>query len=43
MSLTDSLRKGLRFFLMSLGVSSPDKKPKPAPKPASGPDPGASK
>lgn len=30
MSLADSLRKGLKFFLMSLGVSSPDKKPKPA-------------
>lgn len=29
MSLTDSLRKGLRFLLMSFGVSSPDKKPKP--------------
>ena len=41
MGLTDSLRNGLRFFLMSLGVSSPNKKP--APKPASGPNPGASK
>lgn len=32
MSLLDSLRKGFRFFLMSLGISSPEKK-KPAPKP----------
>jgi hypothetical protein len=30
MSVMDSLRKGLRFFLMSFGVSSPAKKPKPA-------------
>lgn len=29
MSVMDSLRKGLRFFLMSFGVSSPSKKPKP--------------
>ena len=34
MSVLDSLRKGLKFFLMSLGVSSPDKKPKPASPPA---------
>lgn len=35
MSLADSFRKGLRFFLMSFGVSSSPKKPtaKPAPKP----------
>ena len=38
MSLADSLRKGLKFFLMSLGVSSPekpgaDKKPAPQPGP----------
>ncbi|MDR3740482.1 MAG: hypothetical protein P4L40_15820 [Terracidiphilus sp.] len=43
MSLAESLRKGLKFFLMSMGVSSPNKKPTPAPKPASGPDTGASK
>ena len=36
MSLLDSLRKGFGFLLMSFGVSSPAKKPKPAPKPASG-------
>jgi hypothetical protein len=29
MSLFDSLRKGLRFFLMSFGISSPTKKPEP--------------
>jgi len=34
MSKLDSLRKGFRFFLMSLGISSPPKKP--APKPDSG-------
>jgi hypothetical protein len=36
--MLDSLRKGLGFFLMSMGVSSPAKKPapKPAPKPQSG-------
>jgi len=37
MSLLDSLRKGFSFLLLSFGVSSPAKKPKPAPKPA-GPD-----
>jgi hypothetical protein len=34
MSVFDSLRKGLGFVLMSFGVSSPAKKPKPTPKPA---------
>jgi len=36
--MLDSLRKGLGFFLMSMGVSSPAKKPaqKPAPKTVSG-------
>ena len=29
MSMLDSLRKGLRFFLMSFGISSPSKKPAP--------------
>jgi hypothetical protein len=33
MSVLDSLRKGLGFVLMSMGVSSPPKKPKPAAKP----------
>ncbi len=38
MSALDTLRKGLKFFLMSMGVSTPPKKPaaKPAPKPESG-------
>lgn len=27
MSFANSLRKGLKFLLMSLGVSSPEKKP----------------
>jgi hypothetical protein len=36
MSLLDALRKGFGFFLMSMGVSSPAKKPKPAPKPDAG-------
>jgi hypothetical protein len=30
MSMIDSLRKGLRFFLMSFGVSSQAKKPVPS-------------
>ena len=34
MSVLDSLRKGLSFFLMSMGVSAPARKSKPAPKPA---------
>ena len=29
MSLMATLRKGLKFFLMSFGVSSPEKKPAP--------------
>ena len=33
MSVLDSLRKGFGFFLMSFGVSSPAKKPKPTTKP----------
>jgi hypothetical protein len=38
MNIIDALRKGLRFFLMSMGISSPARKPaaKPAPKPGSG-------
>jgi hypothetical protein len=41
MSVIDSLRKGLKFFLMSMGVSSPQKKAKPAAKPAPKPESGA--
>jgi len=29
MSVMESLRKGIKFFLMSFGVSSPEKKPRP--------------
>jgi len=36
MNVLDALRKGFGFFLMSMGISSPAKKPKPAPKPVSG-------
>jgi hypothetical protein len=38
MSIIESLRSGLKFFLMSMGVSSPAKKPaaKPAAKPEAG-------
>ena len=39
MSMLDSLRKGFRFFLMSLGISSPPRKP--APKPATKPNSGS--
>jgi hypothetical protein len=38
MSVIASMRSGLKFFLMSLGVSTPAKKP--APKPAPKPEPG---
>ena len=34
MSVLDSLRKGFGFLLMSIGVSSPAKRPRPAAKPA---------
>jgi hypothetical protein len=40
MSVLDSLRKGFGFLLMSFGVSSPAKKPRPAAKPAPKPDSG---
>jgi hypothetical protein len=40
MSVLDSLRKGFGFLLMSFGVSSPAKKPRPASKPAAKPDSG---
>jgi hypothetical protein len=35
MSLLDSLRKGFSFLLLSFGVSSPAKKPRPTPRPDS--------
>jgi hypothetical protein len=35
MNVIESLRKGFGFLLMSFGISSPVKKPKPAAKPAS--------
>jgi hypothetical protein len=38
MNVLDSLRKGLDFLLMSFGVSSPPRKPRPAPQPAPKPD-----
>jgi hypothetical protein len=34
MSLLDTMRKGLGFLLLSMGVSSPAKKPRPGAKPA---------
>ena len=34
MSVLDVLRKGFGYFLMSMGVSSPQKKPRPSYKPA---------
>jgi hypothetical protein len=34
MSVLASLRKGFNFLLMSFGVSSPARKPRPAAKPA---------
>jgi hypothetical protein len=34
MSVFDSLRKGFGFLLLSMGISSPAKKPRPTPKPA---------
>jgi hypothetical protein len=40
MSVFDSLRKGLGFVLMSMGVSSPAKKPRPSVKPAPKTEPG---
>jgi hypothetical protein len=36
MSMLDSLRKGFSFLLLSFGVSSPAKKPKPTPQSKSG-------
>jgi hypothetical protein len=34
MSMLDKLRNGLKFLMMSMGISSPAKKPaSPAPKP----------
>ncbi len=40
MSVLDSLRKGFSFLLLSFGVSSPAKKPRPATKPAAEPNSG---
>jgi hypothetical protein len=40
MSMLNSLRNGLKFFLMSLGISSPAKKPQNPSKPASKPGAG---
>ena len=37
MSFLNSLRKGFGYFLMSMGVSSPAKKPRPAAKPVPAP------
>ena len=34
MSLATTLRNGLKFVLMSMGISTPDKKPAPAKPPA---------
>jgi len=36
--LLDSLRKGFRFFLMSMGVSTYTKKPKPTDRPPAKPE-----
>ena len=33
MSVREALRKGFHLLLLSFGVSSPAKKPRPAPKP----------
>jgi len=35
MSFVNTLRSGLKFVLMSMGISSPEKKPQPAKKPNS--------
>jgi hypothetical protein len=40
MAIVESLRKGLKFFLMSLGISSPAKKPAPSTTPGSKTRPG---
>jgi hypothetical protein len=37
LNLLDKIRKGFRFFLMSMGVSTYDKKTQPAAKAAPGP------
>lgn len=38
MSVLDMLRKGFGFLLMSFGISSPAKKPRPVAKPAPKPE-----
>jgi hypothetical protein len=40
MSLSDFIRKGFGYVLLSMGVSRPAPKPKPAAKPAPKPDRG---
>ncbi|MGD0940093.1 MAG: hypothetical protein ABR905_10305 [Terracidiphilus sp.] len=40
MSLLESMRKGLNFFLLVMGVSAPAKKPQAAPKPTAKPHDG---
>jgi hypothetical protein len=40
MSVLDALRKGLRYLLLSMGVSAPAEKPRPAPKSTSPDDSG---
>jgi hypothetical protein len=37
MNVLDSLRKGFSFFLLTMGISSPVKKPRPAPQPPAKP------
>lgn len=41
MSLSDLIRKGLGYVLLSMGVSRPAPKPKPASKPDSKPESGS--
>jgi hypothetical protein len=41
MSVLDSLKKGLGFVLMSMGVSAPAKKPPPRPATKPGTKPGS--
>jgi hypothetical protein len=40
MSVFETMRTGLKFLLMSMGVSSPPKKAKPVAKPAPKAEPG---
>jgi hypothetical protein len=43
MSILASLRSGLKFFLMSMGISTPAKKPAPRPAPKPAPSAGSEK